>query len=94
MIDMLHQTMPDPYDNSVAFPAIWMGHAELVMKIYGEQTSLANIFGLMTLWVDVDPIRRTRLHPDFMRFADRVGYVSAWEKYGWPETLRPVPVTK
>lgn len=94
MIDMLHQTMPDPYDNSVAFPAIWMGHAELVMKIYGEQTSLANIFGLMTLWVDVDPIRRTRLHPDFMGFADRVGYVTAWEKYGWPDALRPAPVTK
>ncbi|CAN5448013.1 hypothetical protein BH11PSE5_BH11PSE5_26560 [soil metagenome] len=94
MIDALHQTMADPYDNSVAFPAIWMGHAELVMKIYGEQTSLANIFGLMTLWVDVDPIRRTRLHPDFMRFAERVGYVAAWEKYGWPETLRPLPVTK
>lgn len=94
MIDALHLTMADPYDNSVAFPAIWMGHAELVMKIYGEQTSLANIFGLMTLWVDVDPIRRTRLHPDFMRFAEHVGYVAAWEKYGWPNTLRPVAETK
>jgi TolB-like protein/Tfp pilus assembly protein PilF len=94
MLDALHRTMADPYDNSIAFPAIWMGHAQLVMKIYGEQTSLANIFGLMTLWVDVDPIRRTRLHPDFMRFADHVGYVAAWEKYGWPDNLQPVSVTK
>ena len=94
MLDALHQTMPDPYDNSVAFPAIWMGHADLVMKIYGEQTSLANIFGLMTLWVDVDPIRRTRLHPDFMGFAERAGYVAAWEKYGWPEALGAVADTK
>ena len=94
MLDALHRTMADPYDNSIAFPAIWMGHAQLVMKIYGEQTSLANIFGLMTLWVDVDPIRRTRLHPDFMRFADHVGYIAAWEKYGWPDNLQPVPVTK
>lgn len=73
MIDGLHQTMPDPYDNSIAFPAIWMGHAELVMKIYSERTSVSNLFGLMTLWVDADPIRRTIQHPDFMRFAERVG---------------------
>lgn len=87
MIDALHQTMPDPYDNSIAFPAIWMGHAELVMKIYGEQTSVANLFGLMTLWVDSDPIKRTWRHPDFLKFAKRVGYIDAWDKYGWPEHL-------
>jgi len=94
MLDALHQTMLDPYDNSIAFPAIWMGHAELVMKIYGEQTSLANIFGLMTLWADVDPIRRTREHPDFLRFAERVGYVAAWEKYGWPDLMPALAGTK
>ena len=64
------------------------------MKIYGEQTSLANIFGLMTLWADVDPIRRTREHPDFLRFAERVGYVAAWEKYGWPDLMPALTGTK
>ena len=87
MLDALHQTMADPYDNSIAYPAIFMGHAELVMKVYGEQTSIANLFGLMALWVDIDPICRTYQHPDFMTFAERAGFVAAWEKYGWPDHL-------
>ena len=87
MLDALHQTMADPYDNSIAYPAIFMGHAELVMKVYSEQTSIANLFGLMAMWVDVDPICRTYQHPGFMTFAERVGFVAAWEKYGWPDHL-------
>ena len=94
MLDALHQTMADPYDISIAYPAIFMGHAELVMKIYGEQPNLSNLFGLMNLWADVDPICRTVEHPAFIAFAERVGFVAAWEKYGWPERMPAVPVTK
>ena len=92
VLDGLHATMADPYDPSIAFPAIWMGHAELAIKIYREGMSLANMFGLMTLWSDSDPIRQTRLHPDFMSFAKDIGLVAAWEKYGWPDLL-PDPKT-
>jgi Tfp pilus assembly protein PilF len=93
MLDALHLTMADPYDMSIAYPAIFMGHAELVMKIYGEQANLSNLFGLMTLWADVDPIRRTHQHPDFMAFAERIGFVEAWEKYGWPDLMPADPRT-
>lgn len=34
MLDALHLTMADPYDISIAYPAIFMDHAELVEK-YG-----------------------------------------------------------
>ncbi|CAN5449881.1 hypothetical protein BH09PSE4_BH09PSE4_04560 [soil metagenome] len=94
MLDGLHLTMADPYDISIAYPAIFMGHAELVMKIYTEQANLSNLFGLMSLWADVDPICRTVEHPGFMEFAERIGFVAAWEKYGWPERLEPIPITK
>jgi len=87
VLDGLHATMADPYDPSIAFPAIWMGHTDLAMKIYREGMSLANMFGLMTFWSDSDPIRQTRLHPDFMSFAEDIGIVAAWEKYGWPDLL-------
>lgn len=87
MLDGLHQVMADPYDISIAYPAIYMGHAELVMKIYREQPNLSNLFGLMSLWSDVDPIRRTVEHPDFMAFAEQIGFVAAWEKHGWPERM-------
>ena len=92
VLEGLHATMADPYDPSIAFPAIWMGHSKLAMKIYREQMTLANMFGLMTLWSDSDPIRQTRLHPDFMSFAKDIGLVAAWEKYGWPDLL-PDPKT-
>lgn len=91
MLDALHLTMADPYDSTIAYPAIYMGHAELVMKLYGEQPNLSNLFGLVALWVDVEPIRRTVDHPDFMAFAERMGFVAAWEKYGWPERMRAPP---
>lgn len=94
MLDALHLTMPDPYDISIAYPAIYMGHAELVMKIYGEQPNLSNLFGLMFLWSDAPIIRHTVEHPDFMAFAERMGFVAAWEKYGWPDRLPEDPRPK
>ncbi|MGQ7830826.1 hypothetical protein [Altererythrobacter sp. Z27] len=91
MLDGLHATMPDPYDPSIAFPAIWMGHAPLAMKIYRERIHPANMFGLMSLWADVDPIRQTREHPDFMPFAESMGLVEAWDKHGWPDLMQVAP---
>jgi TolB-like protein/Tfp pilus assembly protein PilF len=91
MLDGLHQTMPDPHDPTIAFPAIWMGHAELAMKIYRERIHPANMFGLMSLWADVEPIRQIRLHPDFMNFAEEIGLVEAWERHGWPDLMPEDP---
>jgi len=91
MLDGLHQTMPDPHDPSIAFPAIWMGHADLVMKIYRERIHPANMFGLMSLWADVEPIRRIRLHPGFMDFAENIGLVEAWNRHGWPDLMPEGP---
>lgn len=93
MLTGLHAAMPDPYDPSIAVPAIWMGHAELVMKIYREQIHPANMFGLMSLWSDTDPIRVTREHPDFMSFAQDIGLVEAWERHGWPDVMPVDPRT-
>jgi len=91
MLDGLHQTMPDPHDPTIAFPAIWMGHADLVMKIYRERIHPANMFGLMSLWADVEPIRRIRLHPGFMDFAGNIGLVEAWNRHGWPDLMPEGP---
>lgn len=87
ILEMLHQTLPEPYDQSVAWPAIWMGHSGLVMKLYRECIHPANMPGLMSLWADVEPINRTRNHPDFMSFAEDIGMVEAWEKFGWPDLI-------
>lgn len=91
MLDGLHRTMPDPHDPSIAFPAIWMGHAELVMKLYRECIHPANMVALMGLWADVDPIRRIRQHPGFMNFAEDIGLVAAWDRHGWPDLIPADP---
>ncbi|MEL7198452.1 MAG: tetratricopeptide repeat protein [Pseudomonadota bacterium] len=93
VIDGLHVTMPDPYDHSIAFAAIWMGHSDLVMKVYSERIHPANMFGLASLWIDIDPINRTIRHPDFMAFAERIGMVEAWERFGWPDLIPVDPRT-
>ena len=85
MLDYLHATLPDPCDTSIVAPAIWMGYSEMVFKTLGTQITPANMYCLMSLWADIEPIRQTRLHPDFLPFAERIGLVAAWEKYGWPD---------
>ena len=91
MLDGLHATMSDPYDSSIAFPAIWMGHSELVMKIYSECIHPADMFGLMNLWIDIGPVNRTIRDPRFMDFAERIGMVEAWERFGWPDLIPADP---
>ena len=91
LIDMLHQTLPEPYDPTVAWPAVFMGHADLAMKIFRERIHPANMPALMNLWADVDPLNRIRQHPDFMSFAEDIGLVDAWEKYGWPDLIPSDP---
>ena len=87
MLEMLHATFPDPYDPTIVWPAIWMGYAPMVFKTLGKQITPPNMVGLRSLWADIEPIRQTRMHPDFMDFAKRIGLVAAWEKYGWPDLL-------
>lgn len=87
MLDYLHATLPDPCDTSIVAPAIWMGYSRMVFKTLGTQITPANMYCLMSLWADIEPIRQVRLHPEFMAFAERVGMVEAWQKYGWPDLL-------
>jgi TolB-like protein/Tfp pilus assembly protein PilF len=90
VLDYLHATLPDPCDTSIVAPAIWMGYSQMVFKTLGTQITPANMYCLMSLWADIEPIRQTRVDPDFLPFAERIGLVAAWEKYGWPDLL-PAP---
>jgi len=87
MLDYLHATLPDASDTSIVAPAIWMGYSSMVFKTLGARITPANVYCLMSLWADIEPIRRVRLHPEFMAFAERIGMLAAWQKYGWPDLL-------
>ena len=94
LVELLHKGMLDPHDPTVALPAIWMGQAELVLKIYSEQIHPANMFCLMSLWSDVEPFCRTVRHENFLELAEKVKMVAAWEKYGWPDLIPSDPRKK
>lgn len=90
LLEFLYATLPDKREHSIVNPALWIGHADLFFRAVDDHFDLANMFALLALWVDFDPIRQVWQHPDFMRFAERVGWVAAWDKYGWPDLL-PAP---
>jgi len=93
VLENLHTRLPDPVDTSIVLPAIWMGHAEMVFRTLGSRITPANMFCLMSLWADIEPIRRTRLHPGFAAFAERIGLAAAWRKYGQPDLDVPEPAS-
>ncbi len=89
-LDFLHVTMEDKEHTAITLPAVLMGHANLLFKTIGTRITLGNVAGLMSIWADVDPIRQIWRHEEFIPFAQRIGMVAAWDKYGWPDLL-PVP---
>lgn len=89
VLDMHFATLHDPADPLIVLPAIFMGYAEMVFKSVGTRITPANTLCLLSLWADVDPIRRTWQHPEFITFAQRIGMAAMWDKYGWPDLLPP-----
>ncbi len=89
-LDYLHMTMHDNTDIAIGLPCVFMGYADLFFKTLGKAVSLGNMGCLISIWADIDPIRKIWQHPDFMTFARDTGMAAAWDKYGWPDLL-PLP---
>lgn len=89
ILEMMHATLHDKADLAIVGPAIFTGNAELLFKAFGHSITPANLLALISLWSDVDPIRRIWQHPEFIPFAQRIGMAAAWDKYGWPDLLPP-----
>ncbi len=88
-LDFLHATMVEKEHLAITLPAVFMGYADLLFKTLGARITLSNLACLMSVWADVDPIRRIWQHPEFIPFAQRIGMAAAWDKYGWPDLLPP-----
>ncbi len=87
VLDMLYATLADPCDATVVWPAVYMGYTEMVYKTLGTQITTSNFHAFAFLWNDIAPTCQIRHHPDFIDFAQRIGMVAAWKKYGWPDRL-------
>jgi TolB-like protein len=93
VLEMMHAMLPDKADLAITAPAIFTGNAELVFKAFGHHLTPANILSLVSLWADIEPICRIWRHEEFIPFAQRIGLVEAWDKYGWPD-LMPRPTNR
>jgi TolB-like protein len=90
MLDMMRTQLHDPADASIVLPAIFMGYPERLFEAVSHAITPANTLCLLSIWADIDPIRRIWQHPEFIPFAQRIGLAAAWDKYGWPDVL-PAP---
>ena len=89
VLDIMHGSLHDPADVSIVVPAVLMGYTEMVFKTLGSRITASNMVGFMSLWSAGEHISKTRQHPEFVPFAQRIGMAAAWDKYGWPDLLPP-----
>ena len=70
-----------------------IGEPEKFMQAYELNKFAGGSFVLTRIWNDRETSKKLRQHPDFPGFAQRVGLLAAWEKFGWPDKCRPPPET-
>ena len=87
VLEMMYATVADPGDNAISGAAVFCGNADVAFKSMRKSRSPAKMLAFLALWADVDPMRRIWQHPGFLEFANSIGLVAAWEKYGWPDLL-------
>ena len=87
VLEMMYATVADPGDHAISGAAVFCGNADVAFKALRTSRSPGKMLAFLALWADFDPMRRIWQHPGFLEFADCVGLVAAWKKYGWPEIL-------
>jgi len=92
-LDFLHLSMQEKEHQVITLPAVFMGYAEMLFKTIGTRITLQNLACLMSIWTEIEPMRRIWQHEEFIPFAQRIGMVEAWDKYGWPDLL-PRPTNR
>ncbi len=50
-------------------------------------------FALSRIWEPTPESEAVRMHPDFPKFAESIGLVRAWQRFGWPDCIMPNPGT-
>ncbi|MEP3892107.1 MAG: winged helix-turn-helix domain-containing protein [Hellea sp.] len=63
------------------------GGAKELFAFIGDAPPPGSHAVLLNLWGEGKPYSKIYNHPDFLEFADRIGFAKAWRKYGWPDRL-------
>lgn len=63
---------------------------ERFMETFVARPYPINASAISLIWFQFDGSNSLLPHPDFPLFAERIGLVTAWQKYGWPERCKKV----
>ncbi|MFK7733617.1 MAG: winged helix-turn-helix domain-containing tetratricopeptide repeat protein [Pseudomonadales bacterium] len=63
---------------------LYLGEFEKLMSTFVDRPFAFNAGAISGIWTDEEANRGLRQHPDFPKFAERIGLVRAWQQYGWP----------
>lgn len=74
-------------DTSLTYAMLRTGSAEGYFDVIGDTPPPGMHGSLLSLWGDTEPCRVIYTHPKFMAFAERIGMVDAWRRYGRPDRL-------
>jgi TolB-like protein/DNA-binding winged helix-turn-helix (wHTH) protein len=67
-----------------------VGGAERFMRTFVSHPYPLNAGAITIIWDEHPAHRLLRQHPDFPAFAERIGLLRAWQKYGWPDRCHPL----
>jgi TolB-like protein/Tfp pilus assembly protein PilF len=70
-----------------------IGRPRKFMRHIIEKPNMYVGYVLSRIWDPSDEATSVRTHPYFPEFAEKVGLVKAWQKYGWPNKITPIPGT-
>ena len=84
-----HFGQPDPKVNNYLMDLyLRAGPPELFMGEFIEHPYSGSSSMVASMWINEPHYTNLRRHPAFPAFAERLGLVRAWEKYGWPPQCR------
>ncbi len=89
-----HFQNPDARTNAYLIGAyLDIGEPKRFMDTFISHPFPINASLISFIWIDSDRSQQLRRHKEFPAFAERIGLVDAWQKYGWPDQCVKNPLS-
>jgi TolB-like protein/DNA-binding winged helix-turn-helix (wHTH) protein/Tfp pilus assembly protein PilF len=72
---------------------LFVGGPKHFMQTFVSHPYPLNSGAISGIWDDGQVNRKLRQHPDFPAFAEHIGLLKAWQKYGWPDRCQALTGT-
>ena len=90
-VSVLEQTIDPDYPVASSTVGAWrlLAEPERFVDAIDRHISAHTPTNLIFVWGGADGDRMIRQHPKFAAWADKVGLVTAWQEFGWPNKCKP-----